>query len=155
MCPRCGKRPPVEGKAECQECSDYHAKRRVNSKEAGMCIRCRIRPPADGKTECQECSDYHAKRNAEIKEIVFKHYSGSEVPYCACCGDTTYEFLTIDHIDGDGAEHKRKNGYSGGSGTYHWLIKNNFPEGFRVLCWNCNSARGFFGYCPHENIQEK
>ena len=31
-----------------------------------------------------------------------------------------------------------------------WMIKNNFPKGFQVLCHNCNLAKGFYGKCPHE-----
>jgi hypothetical protein len=31
------------------------------------------------------------------------------------------------------------------------MKRNNFPPGFRVLCRNCNGARGFYGYCPHES----
>jgi hypothetical protein len=32
---------------------------------------------------------------------------------------------------------------------YAYLIRNNFPEGYRVLCHNCNQSLGYFGYCPH------
>jgi hypothetical protein len=31
-----------------------------------------------------------------------------------------------------------------------WLKRNGYPKGFRVLCHNCNSARGLYGYCPHK-----
>ncbi len=31
-----------------------------------------------------------------------------------------------------------------------WLITNNFPKGFQILCWNCNYAKGVFGECPHK-----
>ena len=27
--------------------------------------------------------------------------------------------------------------------------KNNYPEGFQVLCSNCNFAKGKYGSCPH------
>jgi len=36
------------------------------------------------------------------------------------------------------------------SNFYRWLKQNNFPEGFRVLCINCNFSLGIYGYCPHE-----
>jgi hypothetical protein len=29
------------------------------------------------------------------------------------------------------------------------LIKENFPKEYQILCFNCNLALGFFGYCPH------
>ena len=31
-----------------------------------------------------------------------------------------------------------------------WIIKNNFPKGFQILCHNCNSAKAVYGKCPHE-----
>lgn len=34
---------------------------------------------------------------------------------------------------------------------YDWLIKNDFPDGFRVLCYNCNMSLGFNGYFPHRS----
>ncbi len=34
---------------------------------------------------------------------------------------------------------------------YRWIIKNNFPEEFQILCFNCNSGRHINGgICPHE-----
>ena len=158
ICTKCHVRPAVEGKTRCLRCTDYDAKRRVEHRakciDAGICYRCGVRPIVEGKRKCRECLDYNTERRAGAKEAVLKHYSGSDVPYCVCCGETTYEFLTIDHIDGNGAEHRRKNGIWSGSGTHEWLIKNNYPGGFRVLCFNCNSARGFLGYCPHEKQRE-
>ena len=28
--------------------------------------------------------------------------------------------------------------------------RNNYPVGFRVLCWNCNCSIGMYGECPHQ-----
>ncbi len=71
---------------------------------------------------------------------------------CACCGEKTIQFLVIDHINNDGAKHRKElaGGTNRGGNVYPWLIKNNFPEGFQVLCWNCNSAKSFYGMCPHK-----
>ena len=38
---------------------------------------------------------------------VLRHYSGGSMQ-CACCGETEVDFLGIDHIDGDGAQHRRE-----------------------------------------------
>lgn len=38
----------------------------------------------------------------------------------------------------------------GGGHFYGWLIREEFPEGYRVLCLNCNFSHGVFGYCPHQ-----
>jgi predicted restriction endonuclease len=82
-----------------------------------------------------------------IRDKVLVHY-GSK---CACCGETIPEFLTIDHINNDGASHRRKLLKSGGS-LYRWIIKNNFPPDLQILCWNCNCSKGHYGICPHERI---
>ncbi len=82
-----------------------------------------------------------------VKQKIIEAYGGK----CTCCGETTLEFLTIDHINNDGAEDRRQNGKKSGGKLYRWLIKNNFPkEDYQLLCYNCNCAKGFFGYCPHD-----
>ena len=73
---------------------------------------------------------------------------------CACCGEATVEFLSIDHINGGGAKQRRETGLRGQS-FYRWLRENNWPGDFRVLCHNCNQARGAYGYCPHEREREQ
>lgn len=83
----------------------------------------------------------------KLRDNVFAHYGGY---CCACCGETTPEFLSIDHVNGRGNQHRRQVG-SGGT-FYNWLRRNNFPPGFRVLCFNCNCAMGFFGQCPHQKL---
>ena len=88
-------------------------------------------------------------RTKELKIKVLTHYS-SDPPKCACppCGEDYIEFLTIDHIEGGGRKHIKS---IGTSMLYRWLVKNNFPEGFQVLCMNCNFSKGKYGYCPHQN----
>lgn len=89
------------------------------------------------------------RSRAKIRNAVFDHYGW----LCKCCNEKRVEFLTIDHINGDGAAHRRKLG--GGKNRaygniYGWLVRNNFPEGFQTLCYNCNCSKGRVGYCPHE-----
>lgn len=69
---------------------------------------------------------------------------------CVCCGESTEEFLTIDHVGGWGKDHRREIG-SGASNIYQWLRKANYPQDgtIRLLCWNCNCSIGVRGYCPH------
>ncbi len=73
---------------------------------------------------------------------VLDRYGGS----CVCCGETLYEFLSVDHIDGGGTEHRK----SVGSNIDRFLIRENFPDGYRVLCHNCNFAIGIYGFCTHK-----
>lgn len=90
------------------------------------------------------------KSRKKCKSEVLEHYGGK----CACCGESHVEFLAIDHIDGGGNEHRKKLGKSGTT-FYFWLRKQGFPDGYRVLCHNCNQSRGYFGYCPHEKKFKK
>ena len=93
------------------------------------------------------------KYRRRAKLTVLSAYSNGAMK-CACCGASYIEFLTIDHIDGGGAKHRRSLGNgnisNGGSALYAWLIKEGFPPGYRVLCQNCNFSIGVFGYCPHD-----
>ena len=93
----------------------------------------------------------HRKYRQEWKMKVFCHYSNSEAPFCECCNEATIEFLTLDHKFGGGTAH-RKNVIGGaGSRTYKWAIDNDYPDIFRVLCYNCNSCYGIYGRCPHQD----
>jgi hypothetical protein len=104
--------------------------------------------------------DFHArvlKRGKEkiLREriLVLTHYGGNP-PKCACCGESYIEFLAIDHINGGGSRHLKELRIKG-QRFYEWLIKNNFPVGFRVLCHNCNMSLGLYGYCPHRFKKKK
>lgn len=90
--------------------------------------------------------EYMNKRNKaynrKIRSLVLDHYGR----LCKCCGETTEEFLAIDHIEGGGRKHKRENGWYC---LTAWLWKHKFPEGFQTLCHNCNQAK-VYGVCPHQ-----
>ncbi len=77
------------------------------------------------------------------------HYSNGELK-CACCGESHFDFLTIDHINGGGYKHKKENKLAGNN-FYVWLRNNCYPEGYQVLCMNCNwSKRLNNGKCIHK-----
>ena len=107
---------------------------------------------------------YEKERRETLKKDVFLHYSkihsNSDIPCCRCCGLNSHiEFLTLDHIAGrkkmDSEPELVKLGYSSKLAIQPlnvWIIKNNFPKGFQVLCINCNFAKGHSkdNKCPHE-----
>ena len=91
------------------------------------------------------------KENNKKRRLIVLQFYGGNPPKCACCGEMTYEFLALDHINNDGAKHRRNLGMKTRGGNINgWIIKNNFPDGFQVLCHNCNCAKGFYGKCPHK-----
>jgi hypothetical protein len=93
------------------------------------------------------------KRRARLKAEVFNHYGR----ICACCGEREDLFLTLGHVNGDGAQHRRSLGMGrSGSGATLWLdtIRRGFPKDLRVECYNCNC--GAFrngGVCPHKTAK--
>jgi hypothetical protein len=93
-----------------------------------------------------------------------KYISNSNIPCCNCCGENSHvDFLDIDHIAGKNqmdSEHELiQLDYSSklrGKGLIHWIIDNNYPDGFQILCHNCNVAKGLIGNnntCTHETIR--
>jgi len=81
----------------------------------------------------------------KIKHQAIETYAGKH-PACNCCGENFYPFLTLDHVNGDGAQHRKEIG--GTTKIYTWLRDNNYPPGFQVLCHNCNIAKGTGKICP-------
>lgn len=163
LCSRCKKREAPPNLRLCLDCARYmqaaREKHRGKEKPPGSCSRTDCSNPATpGRASCDSCrarelsyeSRNREKYRAKSKELrrqqrlrVFERYGGAS---CACCGEGHYEFLTIDHIKGDGAAHRRE---TNNEDIYRWLERNDYPPGFRVLCMNCNFALGYHGYCPH------
>lgn len=86
-------------------------------------------------------------RHKRYRVACLQHYSEGNM-CCNCCGESIYEFLSIDHIGGGGHQHRKDVGQ--GITFLRWLINSDFPKGFQVLCHNCNMARAFYGECPHK-----
>lgn len=96
------------------------------------------------------CKGRHIIYKKILRLYALQHYSKNKNPYCECCGETNLEFLCIDHINGGGNKQRKQNKNHRGDYIYAWLRHEKYPEGFRVLCHNCNHAYGSYGYCPHK-----
>ena len=164
-----GRRTANLAWAYCRTCNEYKG---MSWQQRGCkyyfrkwCVECYSALKADGKKQwaaenVEYLKEYHARKyarnikNAKIvqkryydkwKKVVFDHY-GNE---CECCGEQESKFLTLDHKNDDGAQHRKNVGV--GSILFRWLVKNKFPKNFRILCFNCNSGRFHNGgMCPHE-----
>lgn len=153
---KCGNGKSNE--SECKICRNIKRRNtRKVRKENNLCIYCGNKTNKNNISSCENCRDSKNKYykiykikigentyQRKIKLEVFNAYGGAK---CVCCGDEHIEFLTIDHINNDGAKHRKK---IFRKSMYYWLRKNNYPNGFQVLCMNCNFSKGKFGYCPHE-----
>jgi hypothetical protein len=64
---------------------------------------------------------------------------------CELCGISDIDVLTIDHKNGGGRQERKKLS----NHVEKYLVKNNFPEGYRILCMNCNMKearqKGYYG----------
>jgi hypothetical protein len=89
--------------------------------------------------------EYQAMYRQQVRIEVLEAYGGK----CECCGETEKDFLCIDHINGGGREDLKRLGKGQGYAWYLYLKKEH-PDHVRVLCHNCNFARGNYGTCPHE-----
>ena len=94
-----------------------------------------------------QTSEHRIRRHARQRLFVLGSYGGQ----CDFCGETRYEILTIDHINGGGTKH-RKELYGKFRNIYDFLARNKFdPKSYRVLCSNCNHAKAFYGIEPGAN----
>ena len=94
----------------------------------------------------------HTKYYSKIIKIIFNKYTDQFIPCCKCCNETGLEFLELDHIDNNGSNHRKKLKLSSGLNTYLWIIRNNFPPIFQLLCTNCNFTKGMYGKCNCQSI---
>ena len=91
------------------------------------------------------------EKNRLLKIEVLKYYAQDGIPQCNCCGEKCINFLTIDHVNNDGCEHRKHTGT--GSAFYEWLKRHGFPQDplLQILCYNCNYGKSHNnGICPHK-----
>ena len=153
-CTRCSLPLGDEPRSKCEGCWLYlrEQAKKISSKrkQDGLCLGCGSE--TNGFLYCYSCLIVKKERSRQCRERlrvrVITKYGGK----CTCCGEDNLVFLAIDHIKGDGNQHRKK--LFGDKHTsylfYRWLEKNNFPSGFQVLCHNCNFAKWRCGVCPHQ-----
>lgn len=96
-------------------------------------------------------NEYARKMVAKIKTEVFNAYSKNN-PVCVCCGEKDIRFLSLDHINRNGGEERKRVGATGYN-FYYYLKKNKFPQnGYQILCYNCNFGKRFYKDCPHKEV---
>ena len=116
---------------------EYYQKNK--QKQAGYCRYYR-------KTNAEKIRAKHMARKEEIiahnaekrrleKVGVMNHYSNGTM-CCVRCGFSDIRALSIDHINGGGTKHRIELGRTG-EAFYRWLRMNGYPEGYQVLCHNC------------------
>lgn len=79
-------------------------------------------------------ADWNAARREKWKLAAVNVLTNGEGT-CRDCGQGDLDVLTFDHIENNGKEHRKD---VPTSKFLWWLIKNDYPDGFQVLCANCN-----------------
>src|SRR5215468_6689289 len=77
-------------------------------------------------------SEHNRRYQRKLKQQLIDAYGGR----CICCGEATYEFLTLEHLNGGGTAHRERLGST--NMVYLEVIKLGFPDEYTILCMNCN-----------------
>ena len=88
---------------------------------------------------------YHKRVRIKLRQQLLEKFGN----VCACpgCNESTIELLTVDHKNGEGAQHKKR--ISGQETRSRNIIKYGSKEDYQILCHNCNWGKGMYGQCPH------
>lgn len=137
--------PRASGKNYCENCLDAKStaqkNRQAKRRKEGLCLACG-QPASEGHATCASCRERLRGYGQQHRHAALEAYGLA----CECCGEDTYDFLTIDHVNNNGAEHRKEIG----TNIYRWLKENDYPEGFQTLCYNCNMGKRLTGICPHQ-----
>lgn len=101
------------------------------------------------RTHPEVYRDSNRREREKARQQVFDHYGRQ----CACPGCGAADNLTIDHVNGEGGEHRKElfGTQVGGWVFYLWLIRNDFPDGYQTLCAPCNLSKGKHKMCSIEH----
>ena len=138
-----GQKYLVDGTKHIYRSDTCRACTRNQRLESGMCPNC-LRPirPAPGFKKCTACVEVQRKSLRRRRQINFnsalQHYGAT----CSYCGQTNQLYLTIDHIEGGGNKFRKAINLDT---MPAWLRRNNYPDGFQTLCFNCNCGKSKIG----------
>jgi len=98
----------------------------------------------------KEWRDHHLKKQIDLRNTMLDAYGAK----CNCCGETIRAFLTLSHVNNDGAEERRKIGKNP-KVMWRKAIAEVDSGRYELLCWNCNAgAKSNGGVCPHKAVEQ-
>jgi len=85
------------------------------------------------------------EHNIILRSQFLEMYGG----ICMCCGEKDIRFLTLDHVNGDGADDRRERSRAA---ILREALSDLNTEKYQILCYNCNMGKAINdGVCPHHN----
>lgn len=150
LCPDCSQGRLRGGQRRCAACRaksrQKDRQKYKNQIQESVCHVCG-KKARKGAVACNGCLERNAQTKRQERLAIRRKVIEAYGAKCNCCGERTFEFLTLDHVNNDGAIHRKTIGHSGN--IYRWAIKKNFPDLLQVMCMNCNWAKAIHGECPH------
>lgn len=154
---RCKQCKAAQRKSRSAEINKVRRERSKLLQAQGICVSCGKNPINSTRSvhKCLPCLEYFREVDGRVrkkaKDALFDIYGGR---VCNCCGVTEEKFLGFDHVNDDGAEHRRAAGVGSDLVSLHRsLEKQGFPPMLQVLWHNCNHGKYLNGgVCPHEEV---
>lgn len=95
-----------------------------------------------------EWRKHHSRLQLELRDRMIDAYGAK----CACCGETIRAFLTLGHVNNDGATERKEIGKNPKK-MWEKAIKEVDSGRYVLLCWNCNAgAKSNNSVCPHKEF---
>lgn len=132
LCTRCGEDKPE---------SDFLRDNRTG-KPRRPCKVCHYEITAAWRARNRErwakaVQDNAQRREQRMRDEMIAAYGGK----CAQCGEADPDVLELDHVSGNGAQHREQVAGARNRSIKYWLRANNYPPGFQLLCANCHRRK--------------
>jgi hypothetical protein len=136
----------LESPSPCHGENREFKSRRRDHFDLGGGLLGRHRPETKTRLDAEHRARHRFKINAaerltrlKLRREVLQRYG--EV--CAICGFSDARALHLDHVENNGALERRIAGGGrfrsfSGNGFYRWLRSRGWPQGYQILCANCN-----------------
>lgn len=92
----------------------------------------------------------HAKAAKKQKDKLYNEFFSHYGYSCVCCGESNKDFLSIEHLNNDGAAHRKRLRARSPQHAIIDIRRAGWPKGYATLCFNCNMGKARMGgTCPH------
>jgi hypothetical protein len=141
-CYKCYTEKGLYSKANCNGCGKL---RRIRYKGV-YCVTCYVNH-VQPEQVCFGCGQSKKLRKGDrcarcslkfSKFAAFRKLGG----ICVCCHEHDLNLLTVDHVNKDGAAHRKELGGNHSRRIYQEILASEGPiSRYQLLCWSCNSGR--------------